>query len=68
MNCAVTTSTVIMNSRFLGYIACARRNFPHREEFDREMIKFVVRIEHTFPALFSGALPALQLNAAHANR
>jgi len=65
---AVTTSTVIMNSRFLAYIACARRNFPHREEFDRAMIKVVAGIEHKFPALFSGALAALELNAGRANR
>jgi hypothetical protein len=65
---AVTPSTKIMNSRFLGYIACARRNFPDRGEFDREIIKFVAGIEHKFPALFSGALAALQLNAGRVNR
>jgi len=64
---AVTPSTVIMNRRFLGYIGCARRNFPSRQEFDRELIKFVAGIEHKFPALFSGALAALQLNAARVN-
>ena len=65
---AVTLSTVIMNARFLGHIACARRNFPDRERFDREMIKFVAGIEHKFPTLFSGALVALQLNAGRMNR
>jgi hypothetical protein len=64
---AVTTSTVIMNRRFLGYLACARRNFPDREKFDREMIKFVAGIEHKFPRLFSGALAALQLDAGRVN-
>jgi hypothetical protein len=57
---AVMPSTMIMNSRFLRYIACARRNFPNREEFDRDIVKFVAGIEHKFPALFSGASAALQ--------
>ena len=64
---AVTLSTVIMNSRFLGYVECARRNFPDREKFDREMIKFVAGIEHKFPTLFTGALTALQLHAGRVN-
>jgi hypothetical protein len=64
---AVTVSTVMMNPRFLGYVACARRNFPHPEESDRDMIKFVAGIEYKFRKLFSGALAALQLNAGHMN-
>jgi hypothetical protein len=59
---AVTVSTVIMNRRFLGYIACARRNFPNRQKSDPELIKFVAQIEYKFPALFAGALTALEPN------
>jgi hypothetical protein len=65
---AVTPSTVMMNSRFLGYIACARRNFPNREVFDRELMTFVAGIERKFPNLFSGALAALQLNLGNVDR
>jgi hypothetical protein len=64
---AVTPSTMIMNRRFLGYIECARRDFPNREKFDREMIKFVAGVEREFPTLFTGALAALQLDAAPVN-
>ena len=65
---AVTPSTMIMNRRFLGYIACARRNFPNREQFDRELIMFVAEIQHNFPVLFSGALAALRLDSGHSDR
>lgn len=57
---AVTISTVIMNSRFLGYIACARRNFLDRGQLGREIIKFVAQIEQRWPKLFSRASAILQ--------
>jgi len=55
-------STVVMNRRFLGYIACARVNFPSRHGLDGDLIKFVGELEHNFPVQFSGALAALQLS------
>jgi hypothetical protein len=58
---AVMPATVPMNRRFLGYIACARRNFPNRQELDPELIEFVAEIQRQFPALFSGALAFLEL-------
>jgi len=60
---AVTPSTMIMNRRFLGYVACARRNFPNRQKSDHELIKFLGKLEEKFPTLFAGALAALQLSA-----
>ena len=59
---AVTPSTMIMNRRFLGYIACARRNFPNRQKPDHELIKFLAELEQKFPALSTGASAALQLS------
>ena len=49
-----------MNRRFLGYVACAT-HFPHRQELDPELIKFVAEIQRQFPVLFSGALAFLEL-------
>ena len=63
---AVTPSTMIMNRRFLGYIACARRNFPNRQKPDHELIKFLAELEQKFPALFTGASAALQLSISKA--
>ena len=58
---AVTVSTMIMNSRFVGYIACARRNFPDRGKSGREILKFIAQIERQFPTLFSGASAILKM-------
>jgi hypothetical protein len=59
----VMSSTMIMNRRFLGYVACARRNFPNRQKPDHKLIEFLTKLEENFPPLFAGPLAALQPSA-----
>jgi len=52
---AVTTSTTMMNTRFLRYVAVARRHFPDQGTSGGEIADFVASMEEQFPEHFGGA-------------
>ena len=52
---AVTTSSAMMNTRFLKYVAVARRHFPDQGASGRDIVNFVARMEAQFPTHFGGA-------------